>query len=133
MNTKTSHTNTKSTPVVNDNSTHCGVKDFTGYPIKNNPKSSDGPIRPKPQTLCPVCVGHGAWTDSRWASIGIHCAQCNGWGWVDADSTDATCLHQDVEISRADAQAAGIVHFGMCYHVYKCVKCGRHKSTDSSD
>lgn len=110
-------------------------------------------------THCPVCRGYGGWVlkdncyapydrtqpppagwtwDSYVAFYGprehfrASCSQCNGWGWVEKTSTDAACIHTDVELSSKEATALGVVHFGMCWHVYQCSKCKRIRSEDSS-
>lgn len=43
------------------------------------------------------------------------------------------CKHAFRELSRKEAGQRGIQHFGMCYHVYECTKCGYIQSIDSSD
>jgi len=44
------------------------------------------------------------------------------------------CRHEWKEISQEEAKKKGVMHHGMCYHVYECqVKnCGKFMSTDSS-
>lgn len=87
---------------------------------------------------CPKCHGYGRWHLRLNAyGSGRHfdasCSQCNGWGFVDADSTDATCIHNDKELSQQECRDLDIGHWGMCWHVYCCTKCGRIRSVDSSD
>lgn len=108
---------------------------------------------------CPVCKGYGGWVlsdncyppydttqappsgwtwDSFIAFYGpkqhfrASCNQCNGWGWVEKDSKDAGCIHSKRELSSKEATALGVAHFGMCWHVYQCRKCGQITSEDSS-
>jgi hypothetical protein len=86
---------------------------------------------------CPRCDGHGGWNLRLDAyGEGKHfqagCFQCNGWGWVDAHSKDATCVHDYQEVSYSDCLQQGIPHYGQCWHVYQCTKCGARNSCDSS-
>ena len=83
------------------------------------------------QVLCPLCKGHGMWNLKVDAyGKGRHfqrgCRQCNSWGWVDAGSLDATCIHEVEEVSRPANHRSGI-------HVEVCKKCGRKSSYDTSD
>lgn len=43
------------------------------------------------------------------------------------------CAHSYKELSVGQARVEGVRHFGRCYHVTKCVKCGHIWSYDSSD
>lgn len=43
------------------------------------------------------------------------------------------CVHEFVELTPDLAREEGVPHFGRCYHVYKCKKCGEILSQDSSD
>jgi len=51
---------------------------------------------------CPKCHGHGAWHLSHYpntrkdayAYFDASCAQCFGWGYVDPNTVDATCIHE---------------------------------------
>lgn len=61
------------------------------------------------------------------------CSQCTGWGYVNKGSKDETCLHEMAEISQEECHKQGISHFGMCWHVEQCIKCGQISSYDSSD
>lgn len=45
----------------------------------------------------------------------------------------AVCVHDWEELSKAQAEAEGKAHYGMCYHVFKCKKCGDTMAYDSSD
>lgn len=106
--------------------------DFTDIPLLAKPEGY-------PQgadTICPLCHGHGKWNlELNAYGSGKHfqggCGQCWGWGWVTPE--DADCIHEFVEISQAKAKALGVMHFGMCWHVIQCTKCGRLRSYDSSD
>ena len=42
------------------------------------------------------------------------------------------CRHILKEISQKECIERGIAHFGMCWHVVECTKCGRIHSYDSS-
>lgn len=87
---------------------------------------------------CPKCKGHGGWNlEVNAYGPGKHfrasCGQCNGWGFVDSASTDATCEHDMREVGSAECKKRGIEHWGMCWHVYECKTCGNIKAYDSSD
>jgi len=87
---------------------------------------------------CPMCKGHGGWILRRDAyGEGKHfmcqCSQCNGFGLVNGESKDATCMHEWKEISHAECKERGISHYGMCWHVYECESCGSTMAQDSSD
>lgn len=89
-------------------------------------------------TVCPLCLGHGKWNLRLDAYGGgrhfqAHCCQCNGYGWVRDGSLNATCIHEETELSSSECRAAGVPHYGMCWHVYRCTKCGHIRSVDSSD
>ena len=86
---------------------------------------------------CPKCHGYGGWRLRLNAyGPGVHfnasCFQCNGWGYVNKHGEDAYCVHEYKEISQTECCELGIQHFGMCWHVTRCVKCGRVTSYDSS-
>jgi len=70
---------------------------------------------------CPVCEGHGHWRTEDYAKygVGIHCSQCNGWGWVTKEDKD--CIHEMEEYKSS-----------MCQHWYRCKKCGVETYEDSS-
>jgi hypothetical protein len=42
------------------------------------------------------------------------------------------CDHDYGELSQKEARKRGIAHFGNCYHVTECKKCGKILSYDSS-
>lgn len=76
---------------------------------------------------CPKCQGHGGCVLKRDAygkghHFKGHCDNCNGWGTVEAGSSDAMCLH--------DYQDAGTI--GNCLHMWKCSKCNKTMEVDSS-
>lgn len=86
---------------------------------------------------CPKCQGYGGWnlTLNAYGS-GKHfqagCDQCVGWGWVHPDN--AKCVHDyRKELSQDECKKRGISHFGMCWHVVECTKCGKISAYDSSD
>jgi hypothetical protein len=90
-------------------------------------------------TECPLCKGYGDWILQENPKDGIeywhqeHCEQCNAWGYVESGSKDASCVHEMRELGTAECREKDIQHFGMCYHVYECIKCGTVNSYDSSD
>lgn len=43
------------------------------------------------------------------------------------------CRHDFVELGGKECWQRGVSHFGMCYHVYECSKCGHIEAHDSSD
>ena len=43
------------------------------------------------------------------------------------------CDHSYNELMPSECNKRGVSHFGMCYHVYECDKCGHVMSQDSSD
>ncbi len=104
---------------------------FDGF-TKKAPPADDPDLR----FLCPVCKGYGGW-NLRLDAYGpgqhfqAHCSQCNGWGWV--SECDRDCVHDSKELSQAECRDRKIEHWGMCYHVYVCTKCGRIRAYDSSD
>lgn len=87
---------------------------------------------------CPVCQGHGGWNLRLNAyGAGQHfqcfCTQCNGYGWVRADGPNAKCIHENVEVSQEECSRRGLTHYGRCWHVTECKKCGLIGAYDSSD
>ena len=92
----------------------------------------------KDQEACPKCKGYGGWNlqlnaYGQGKHFRMFCCQCWGHGYVDKDSKDATCIHDFHEISAEEARNKGVHHFGRCYHVSECSKCGKLISYDSSD
>ena len=76
---------------------------------------------------CPECEGHGGWVLKRDAygkgvHFKCHCMNCNGWGWVEAGSPDATCCHE-YDTSK---------NVGRCLHEWICIKCNHSITVDSS-
>lgn len=43
------------------------------------------------------------------------------------------CEHKWREMGVKECAEKNITHFGMCWHVYECEKCGMRETTDSSD
>ena len=43
------------------------------------------------------------------------------------------CVHQMRELSQKECKARNIEHWGMCWHVYECWKCGLIRAVDSGD
>jgi len=105
--------------------------DFTDLPVLPTPYERM-PNSFKADTVwvkCPLCHGHGRWNLLlNEYGPGKHfqqACQCNGWGWVEAGSPDATCIHDMKEIAPDQPWR--------CWHTYKCQKCGHTVSHDSSD
>lgn len=78
--------------------------------------------------LCPLCHGYGGWVllpheYGQGRHFECFCDQCSGWGWVEAKSTDATCVHE----------WGNRKNLGRCYNEYTCLKCGQKREVDSSD
>lgn len=95
-------------------------------------------LKPNQLVVCPLCKGHGKWhLELNAYGPGKHfdhgCYQCNGWGYVEKGSKDAECIHDFVEIGYSECQELGIRHFGACWHVWRCSKCGATQAHDSSD
>jgi hypothetical protein len=123
------------------------------YLSHDDPRAYEGLVARVPPELhvaCPKCKGHGGWIltpkarghaydghnggtcrdATGWKQIcnGIHhfmssCDQCNGWGYVKADSLNESCIHE----MKHEA------NHGNCLNSYKCVKCGTRRMIDSSD
>lgn len=96
---------------------------FLGFPVRENPSKY---FSNRPMVHCPVCKGHGGWNLKLKAfRDGSHfqcaCNQCNGWGWVEQSSTDATCIHEFQRVT-----------IGNCLHEETCTKCGETRVVDSS-
>lgn len=84
----------------------------------------------KSSALCPKCLGKGEIKNDKFISV---CGQCNGWGYVEAGSLDATCIHEYSEMTWQECKERGIYHGGNCYHVIECAKCKQVSAYDSSD
>lgn len=90
--------------------------------------------------MCPQCHGYGglnlklnsyplpkgmentAETRHKYTHFKGHCSQCNGWGYVDADSPNAACVHE----------MGSARNVGNCLNEYTCGKCGYKRTVDSS-
>ena len=89
---------------------------------------------------CPVCKGHGAWhlayyPNTRkdfYAYLDASCSQCFGWGYVDPNTVDATCVHEWVQLSSEEASKRGL-YTRRCWTNHKCVHCDKIMGVDSSD
>ncbi len=99
---------------------------FTDMTVKEDPGVKYPGYFKNGSTLCPVCKGYGGsvlQVDAygKGKHFQCFCTQCNGWGWVEGDSDDATCVHEWTE--------RGI---GNCLHEWTCTKCGQKREVDSS-
>ena len=111
------------------------------------PKKSEGEEKERFEEVwgksveCPVCHGYGGWrltlfaykNNGQFPHFSASCSQCNGWGVVEAGGKDVDCIHERRELSYQECRERGIDHWGMCYHVYECKKCGNITAQDSSD
>lgn len=43
------------------------------------------------------------------------------------------CDHRFVELSQEESERKGHRHWGMCYHIFECEKCGKIEKYDSGD
>ena len=96
---------------------------------------------PEGKVICPRCKGHGGWNlklnsyklregiedtpenRHKYSHFRTSCNNCNGWGYVGANSRDATCIHK----------YEWTANVGNCLNNYKCHKCGKEICVDSSD
>jgi hypothetical protein len=102
--------------------------DYTDIPIRPRPDEEFKHKRGKDWVICPSCDGHGLWNlllneYGPGRRFQASCNNCNGWGWVEAGSPDAKCVHQYKEVANPR----------MCEHIYECEKCKHRISVDSSD
>lgn len=100
---------------------------FTDMEVKPNPSIQYPGFHPKGSVTCPQCKGYGGsvlQVDAygKGKHFRCHCMQCNGWGWVEDGSKDATCVHEFTE-----------ENVGNCLHKWTCKKCGASMVVDSSD
>jgi len=89
---------------------------------------------------CPKCHGHGAWHLSHYpntrkdayAYFDASCVQCFGWGYVDPNTVDATCIHEWQGLSHEESVERGL-QTGRCWHNSVCIHCNKIMGVDSSD
>jgi hypothetical protein len=117
------------------------------YLNENSPEAfvdyPPAPRHPLPAGMvtCPRCKGHGGWNlklnsyklpdgmedtpenRHKYVNFRASCSNCNGWGYVRADSRDATCIHKYEHSANV----------GNCLNNYKCSKCEKEICVDSSD
>ena len=105
---------------------------FKDMEIKPQPKGDSIP--------CQVCKGYGGWNLAlnqykNYTNGNQHfrcmCNQCWGHGYVSGKS--ATCIHEMHELNQDECRVEKVSHFGNCFHVIKCIKCGEVRSYDSGD
>ena len=72
---------------------------------------------------CPACLGRGKLTPT------LHCANCNGWGYLEG----AACLHEWRAMTVEELKAARYYPLGRCESARICAKCGESRVIDSSD
>jgi hypothetical protein len=99
---------------------------FTDMEVKEDPGVKYPGYFKNGSVKCPVCKGYGGsvlQVDAygKGKHFQCFCSQCNGWGWVDANSADATCVHEWDE-----------KNIGNCLHLWTCTKCGQSREVDSS-
>lgn len=115
----------------NDHYVECPVcRTYGGWVLKDNVYAPYDTTQPPPSgwTWPTYAAFYGPRQHSR-----ASCSQCNGWGWVLSSSASASCIHEVYELSQAQCRTEGITHHGMCWHVYRCLKCNYTYSEDSSD
>ena len=111
---------------------------FKDMPVKLDPSKRAELFMKGDFVVCPCCSGHGGWhlridAYGPGKHFNCHCSQCNGYGWVASGSPNALCVHGMVELSQDVCRERGISHYGMCWHVTECKKCGHVSAYDSSD
>lgn len=112
--------------------------DFTDQPIQERPDLRFPGSKPGPWVHCPKCLGHGRWnltldaygpkpgdSSGQRQHFQASCGQCWGWGWVEAGSLDATCLHQFSEVTPDQPFR--------CSHTIRCAQCDQRRSYSSDD
>jgi hypothetical protein len=112
--------------------------DYTDISVKDRPDLRFPSMAGDSYVLCPKCHGHGCWNlklhayapapgDPRGKRQHFQaaCGQCWGWGWVEAGSRDATCLHSYGAIAPNQPFR--------CWHTIRCTTCGETKSYSSDD
>jgi hypothetical protein len=114
---------------------------FTDFPSVDSKRETYEKFYKLPYVLCPQCHGYGghnltlnahgvprgmedtAEVRHKYCHFKAFCGQCNGWGFVDANGPNVTCVHA-MRHSR---------NVGKCLHVYTCRRCGYEQTIDSSD
>lgn len=89
---------------------------------------------------CPVCKGHGGYhlshdpsaRNPHYAYFDACCGQCHGWGYVDPNSLDASCLHEWKELTYEESKTRNL-YTARCWHNSVCVNCNKVMGVDSSD
>jgi hypothetical protein len=109
--------------------THDDPHAHDGMEVKENPALRFSSKRGTDDyVLCPKCKGYGghhlrlnAYGEGK--HFNAFCRQCVGWGWVEKDSLDETCVHK----------MGNRKTIGNCLNEYTCEKCGKREVIDSSD
>jgi hypothetical protein len=104
--------------------------DFTDIATTERPDLRFASLAGREWVTCPKCAGHGKWNLTRDAygagrHFQAHCGQCNGYGWVEAGTVDATCLH--------DWHPTTPSQPFRCWHTDLCSRCGATHSYSSDD
>jgi hypothetical protein len=100
---------------------------FTDMSVKEDPCVTYPGYFANGSVKCPVCSGYGGsvlQVDAygKGKHFKCFCSQCNGWGWVEKGSQDASCAHE-WDTSKG---------IGNCLHLWVCTKCGQSREVDSS-
>lgn len=117
---------------------------MSNYWSHTNPRAFENMTRRNPvrnlTMECPVCKGHGAFhlshnPDTRngcYPYFDASCGQCNGWGYVDPNSIDASCIHKWKGLSYEESKARGL-RTERSYSNCVCNNCDTVMGVDSSD
>lgn len=117
---------------------------MTSYWNHTHPRAFENMSRRSPErnlTLeCPKCKGYGAWhlsADENYRKrsypyFDASCGQCHGWGFVDPNTNDATCMHEWRGLTYEESKALNLFT-ARCWHNSVCVHCDKTMGVDSSD
>lgn len=68
-----------------------------------------------------------------WFYDGTGVALGNDWWGGTVQYYAFGCQHEYTELGAKECRERGITHWGRCWHVYECSKCGHIDAHDSSD